>query len=85
MAQQVFSLTALAFLTNVSEKCKSTPPHTIQVKNWQKTTSTEQKVDVIGQLVKDERLADTGCNVRFAHCSICTIHDNADRITGSAK
>jgi hypothetical protein len=52
VAHQVFSPTALAFLTKVSEKHKSTPPHANQVENWQKTISTEQKVDVIGQLEK---------------------------------
>jgi hypothetical protein len=54
VAHQVFSPTALVFLTNVGEKHKYTPPRAIQVKNWQKTISTEQEVDVIGQLEKGE-------------------------------
>jgi len=54
VAHQVFSPRALAFLTNVSEKRKSTPPRAIQVKNWRKTISTEQTADVISQLEKGE-------------------------------
>ena len=42
----------LAFLT-VSEKCKSTSLSAIQVKNWQTTISTEEKLD-ISQLEKGE-------------------------------
>jgi len=85
VAHQVLSPRALAFLINVSEKRKSTPPRAIQVKNWRKTISTEQTVDVIGQLEKGERIAEKWHNVRFTHSSVCTIHDNADRITASAK
>jgi len=54
VAHQVFTPRALAFLTNVNEKCKSTPLPAIQVKNWRKTISTEQTVDVIGQVQKAE-------------------------------
>jgi hypothetical protein len=78
-------VTHVDFLTNVGEKRKSTPPRVIQVKNWRKTISTEQTVDVLCQLGKGERIAEKWCNVRFTHSSICTIHDNADRITVSAK
>jgi len=34
---------------------------------------------------KSEQIADIRCNVRFVHSSVHTIHDNADRITESAK
>jgi hypothetical protein len=44
----------------------------------------EEKLDIISHLEKDEWIAHISCNVRVAQCSICTIHDNADRITGSA-
>jgi len=44
----------LAFLTNMTEKCKSTTPSAIQVKNPQKTINTEEKLDVISPLEKDE-------------------------------
>jgi hypothetical protein len=37
MAHLVSSSTALAFLTNMSEKCKSVSASALQVKNWQKT------------------------------------------------
>jgi hypothetical protein len=49
---------------------------------WKKC-GIEEKLDVISYLIKAEWIADISCNVRFAHCSICTIHDNADRITGT--
>jgi hypothetical protein len=38
----------------MSEKCKSTSPSAIQVKNQRKTISTEEKLDVISQLEKGE-------------------------------
>jgi len=40
---------------------------------------------VTGQLEKDERIVNICHNVRFAHSRICTVYDNADRITESAK
>ena len=40
-------LTALAFITNVSEKHKSTSPSAIQVKNQWKTIGIEKKLDVV--------------------------------------
>jgi len=36
----------------MSEKCRSTSPSAIQVKQWQKTVSIERKLDVIGQTEK---------------------------------
>jgi hypothetical protein len=43
----VSPLTALAFITNLSEKCNSTSPSAIQVKNWQKKIGIEEKLYVI--------------------------------------
>jgi hypothetical protein len=43
--------TALVFVTKVSEKCQSTLPSAIQVKNWQKTVRNEEKLDVIMKMV----------------------------------
>jgi hypothetical protein len=55
------------------------------VKNRQKTVGTEEKLDVISQLVKGDQTVDICCNVRFPQASAGTVHDNADRITESAK
>jgi len=54
MAHVVSSYMALAFLTNMSEKRKSTSPSTFQVKNWRMTISIEKKLDVIGRREKGE-------------------------------
>jgi hypothetical protein len=70
----------LAFVTQMSEKRTSTSPSAIQVKNQWETISTEKKLDVISQLEKGEWIAEICCNVRFAHVSVCTIHDNNDWI-----
>jgi len=64
----------------MSEKHKSTSPSAIQVKNWQNTTSIEEKLDVISRLGKDEKIVDLSCNVRLTHSSVPTICDHADRI-----
>ena len=84
MADVVPPSIALAFVTKMSEKHKSTSPSAIQMKTWWKKFSIEEKLDIISRLEKAEWTADIDCKVRFANCSICTIHDNADRITGSA-
>jgi hypothetical protein len=47
MAHLVFSSTALAFLTNMSEKRKSASLSAIQVKNRRKTIGIEEKSCVI--------------------------------------
>ena len=54
------------------------------MKNWCQTTSTEEKLDTKSQLEKGDETADICHNVRLADGSICTICDNADRITESA-
>ena len=69
----------------MSQKCKSTLLIAIQVKNWPKTDGTEEELDVISQLEKVNEIVEICCNVRFAHISVHTIHNNADRIRESAK
>jgi hypothetical protein len=55
------------------------------VKNRRKTIGTEEKLHVISWLDKGERIVDICRNVRIAHSSVNTIHDNADRIKEIAK
>jgi hypothetical protein len=43
------------------------------------------KLDILSLLGKHERFVDVGRNVRFAHISISTKHNYADRITESDK
>jgi len=43
---------ALPFVTKISEKGKSTSLSEIQLKNWQKTISTEEKLDKLANLKK---------------------------------
>jgi len=64
----------------MSEKHISTSPSAIQVKNWQKAISTEDKLDVINRLKKSEQRT-----AKLSHSSISTVCDNADRITENAK
>jgi hypothetical protein len=54
VADVVPPATALAFVTKISDRHKSTSPSAIQVKNWQNTISSQQKLDIINQLEKDE-------------------------------
>ena len=70
--------TALAFVT----KIRNANLH--QLKNWQKTISTEDKLDVISRLENVERIVGICRKVRLAY-SIRTICDNADRINKSTK
>jgi hypothetical protein len=49
----------MAFLINVSKKYKAASPSAIQVKNWQKTISTEEKLNVISWLKKGEQIIAT--------------------------
>jgi len=85
MAHLVSSSTALALLTNVSEKHKSPSPSAVPVKNRWKTTSIEEKLDVVSRLEKGDRIVDMRRNVRFTHNSLHTVCDNADRIIEGAK
>jgi len=84
-AHAVSSSTTLACLKYVSDKHKFAPLNTIQVKNWQKTISIEEKSDIISWLVKGEQIVDICRKVRHVHSSVCTIHDNADRIKENAR
>jgi len=78
----VYSSTAF----EMSEKCKSTSLHAIQMQyNWWQTTSTEEKLDTKSQLEKGDQIFYICHNARLADGSICTVCDNADRITESAK
>jgi hypothetical protein len=47
--------------------------------------SIEEKLDTLSQIKKGERIIDICHDVRHAHNSVHTIHDNADRITEIAK
>jgi hypothetical protein len=85
VAHLVSSPTALAFLTDMNEKCKSASRSAIQVKNRRKTINVEDKLHVISRLEKGERIVDVFHNVKLAHSSVHTIRDNADRIKESAK
>jgi len=75
--------TALAFGTKMSQKRKSTSPSAIQLKNRWKTI--KEKLDGISQPEKGEPTVGKCYNVKFAPLCICTVHDNADRITESVK
>ena len=85
MAHLVSSSTALTFLANMSAKRKSASPSAVQVKNSQKTFTSEEKLYIISCLEKGEQIVYICLNVRFAYSCIHTIRDNADRITESAK
>jgi hypothetical protein len=69
----------------MSQKHKFASPGAIQVKNWRKTISTEEKLDVISRPEKGERIVDIRSNVRLPHSIAHTIHDNAERMKQTAK
>jgi len=77
-------VTALIFFTT-SEKRKSTSPNVIQVRNWQKTISTEEKLDIICQLENGKQTVDLCYYVTVIHSSVRSVQDNADRIKGTAN
>jgi hypothetical protein len=66
-------------------KSKSTLSSITQVKNWQKTISTDDKLEVLSQLEKGEQTVNICHNVRFNHSNTRTIRDDADTITEKAK
>ena len=76
---------ALVVCTKMDEKYKSTSSSVMPVKNQQKTVSTQEKLDMICQLKKGERIVDIYCNVRLAHGFARTVHDNADGIKETAQ
>ena len=84
-ANLVPSPTAVAFLNNTSDKHKSTSPSAVQVKNWWKTINIKEKLDIISRLEKGGQIYYMCHNVWYAHISVHTIRDNADRIAESAK
>jgi hypothetical protein len=55
------------------------------MKNWLKTVSIREKLDIINQHEKGEFIFAICHNVRFAHSNLCTVCDNANSITESAK
>jgi predicted transcriptional regulator len=85
VAYLVFSSTALAFLTNMSEKHKSASTSAIQVKNRQKTIVIIEKLHIIMRCEKGEQIVDICHNVRLAYGIIHTICDNVDRIKEGAR
>jgi len=70
----------MVFLTKMTGKCKPKLPGTVQMKNWQKIIGTEEKLDTTHQLETGELAVDICQNVRLAHNSAHTVHDNANRI-----
>jgi len=46
------------------------------VKNQQNSACTEEDLDTISWLEKEEWIVDICCNVRFAHRSVLTNRDN---------
>jgi hypothetical protein len=68
----------------MNEKCKSTSPSAIQVKNWQKTLGTEEKLH-ISRLQKGGWIIHVRRNVTLAHSSVHKIRVNADRIKEGIK
>ena len=69
----------------MSEKCKSTSPSAMQLKNQCKTSNIEEKIDVISQLEKGEQTFGICHYVRYGHISVHVIHGNANRNTEGAK
>jgi hypothetical protein len=55
------------------------------VKNRQKAIGSEEKLDTISQLEKDEQIINIKRNVTLAHSRISIIFNNVDRITESAE
>ena len=80
-----FLFSTLAFLTNMSEKCKSTSLSAIQVKNRWQTISIDEKLDIISWPEKSEWIVDICHIARLTHSGGHTIHDDADRTEQSVK
>jgi hypothetical protein len=66
-------------------KSKSASPSATQVKNRQKTISTDNKLEVLSQLEKGEQIVNICHNVRFNHSNIHIIRDDPDIITEKSK
>jgi len=65
----------------MSEEHNSTSPGAIQVKNWWKTTSVEEKLNVIDQLEKGEQVVDL-CH-RLPHTCVHAVCDNVATVKGA--
>ena len=63
MAKALSPSKALAFVTKMSQKCKCTSPSAIQVKNRPNTISIEDKLHVINQPEKGEKIVDIRHNI----------------------
>jgi len=79
-AHVISPLSAVAFGTKMSEKYKSTSCSTMQMKNWWKTISIEEKLDIIRWLEKGERIVYIFHNVRLTPSCKRTIRDSTDRV-----
>jgi hypothetical protein len=79
-----FFFNSIGFVTIMSEKRKSASPSAIQIKNRRKTSGIEEKLSVIVRRGKGERIVDICSNAVVARGVLHEIHDNADRIRGSA-
>jgi hypothetical protein len=69
----------------MSEKCQSTSPSAIQVKNQQKIISIEEKLYVINQMKKVNELLTFAIMLKPADGIVHTSHDNADRFKERTK
>jgi len=58
MADVVPHSTALAFVTKMIEKHKSTSPNVIQAKNWRNTISIEEKLGIWSWIEKRKWIVD---------------------------
>jgi hypothetical protein len=85
VAHLVFSSTALAFLTSMSEKRKSASPNAFEVKNRRKTIGIEEKLRVIMRREGVNELLIYAVMLRLAHDIVHKIRDNVDRIKAIAK
>jgi len=69
----------------MSEKCQFASPNAIQVKNQQKIVGIEEKLYVINQQKKVNKLLTFAIMLRLAYGIVCTSHDNADRFKERTK
>jgi hypothetical protein len=69
----------------MSVERKSASRSAITVKSRQKKIRIVEKLHVTIRLVERERIIDIYHNAWFAHGGVCTVGDNPDRTTESAK
>ena len=75
----------MGFVTKMSENRKSTSFSAIEENNRRKKISTEDRLDVICQHKKGEKIVDICRNVKLARNNVRTIRDNAHIIRESAQ